>query len=79
MNRIAATAVGLIALSLCLPVHGEGPGPSQKHLEFLEAFVGQWKVVTTRGEEQVSVGEESSDWMLSKNFMRHVGWGQHEG
>ncbi len=55
------------------------PGPAYEHLKFLEPLVGNWKVVTTEGDKTTSVGEESSQWVLNKSFMRHVGWGQIDG
>jgi len=41
--------------------------------------VGNWKVVTTEGDKIVSDGQEASEWILNKNFMRHVGWGHFDG
>ena len=71
-------AVAVLAASMVVG-QAEQPSPNYEHLKFLEAFVGHWKVVTTEGDKEISVGEEWSEWMLGKNFMRHVGWGQHEG
>lgn len=55
---------------------GAEPGPSYEHLKFLEPLVGNWKVVLKEGERIVSNGQEKSEWILNKSFMKQVGWGQ---
>ncbi|NLY02085.1 MAG: DUF1579 domain-containing protein [Rhodopirellula sp.] len=69
-------APALFAASLCV---AQEPGPAYEHLKFLEPMVGHWKVVSTEQGKSISVGEESSEWILNKSFMRHVGWGQVDG
>lgn len=80
MKRVANAGVCVLVLcsatGWCL---GQEPGPNYEQLKFLEPLVGNWKVVTTEGDKIVSDGQEASEWILNKSFMKHVGWGQHEG
>lgn len=80
MNRVATAAgIALVMLSALTCYSAQAPGPAYEHLKFLEPFVGNWKVVTTEGDKVVSDGQETSEWIFNKNFMRHTGWGQHQG
>ncbi len=67
------------AFLMTSPCRGQEPGTAYEHLKFLEPLVGNWKVVKTEGDKTVSDGQEASEWILSKSFMRHAGWGLFDG
>ncbi|MGI6418827.1 MAG: DUF1579 family protein [Thermoguttaceae bacterium] len=80
MKRMATITVLLAAAgSLAAPCRGQEPGPSYEHIKFLEPLVGNWKLVLKEGGRIVSNGQERSEWILNKSFMRQVGWGQIDG
>ncbi len=63
----------------CVVCPGQDPGPSCQHLTFLEPIIGNWRVVTNEGDKIISDGQEGSEWILNKNFIRSTGWSQFRG
>lgn len=51
------------------------PGPGYEHLKFLDFSVGKWKLEGDLPDGRY-LGEEVSEWMLDKNFIRVTGWGK---
>ncbi|MGI6418835.1 MAG: DUF1579 family protein [Thermoguttaceae bacterium] len=80
MRHMVTIAV-LSATVCCMTILccGAEPGPTYEHIKFLEPMVGNWRVVTREGGKIVSDGQEASEWILNKSFMRHTGWSQYEG
>lgn len=80
MKRMATIAILLTAVgSLAPQCRGQEPSPTYEHIKFLEPLVGNWRVVLKEGDHIVSSGQERSEWILNKSFMRQVGWGQIDG
>lgn len=49
-------------------------GPHYKHLKPIEWTIGQWKMAGQWEDGVEFIGEERSEWILNKNFMRSIGW-----
>lgn len=61
-------------VDLTTPQFDETPGPGYERLKPIEWLVGDWNVRGKWADGKLHEGEEHSEWVFNKNFIKGDGW-----